>query len=945
MENAQMPKWQFASSQNLRVLLLIGLISANLIVWAVSGLSLHQSRQQHELRARTATINITNALDHSVSSSIDKIDLALRTVVDELEDQLAHKGIDEKVTNIFLERHQHRLPELEAFRVADANGLVFLGKGVVKQDRVTWADRDYFIYHRDHADGGLHFRKPRFGRVAKQHIVNFSRRFNYSDGRFAGVVSAPIAVDHLFHLLTQYDIGAKGTLILRDADLGLITRTPPIPEQPAGQVGNAGVSKEFRQLAESGTLTATYHITNSPDGFERILSFKRLEKVPVYAIVGTAIDDYLDTWKGEVRKTAILTIGFLALSAVLGIFLLRMLAQSDNDQAKLRRSEAHLKAIIANEPECIKIVSAEGNLLQMNAAGLAMIEANSLEQVAGQSLFDLIAPEYRDACTDLHRRVIAGESVQQEFELIGLNGGRRLVETHAVPMLDGDTVVHLAVTRDITERKASENALKHAKEAAEHANLAKSRFLATMSHEIRTPMNGILGMAQLLLIPSLKDDDRLDYARTILNSGQTLLTLLNDILDLSKVEAGKFELESSAFSPAQIMRETKTLFYEAASRKGLRLNATWNGPSQRYLGDPHRLRQMLSNLVGNAIKFTKNGSVVIEARELESAGQIATLEFAIVDTGIGITAEQQSLLFQPFSQVDSTTTRQYGGTGLGLSIVDNLAKLMGGSTGVQSTAEQGSRFWFTIKAQLVEDSDTRRADRREVKPASSDLAANQLTGHVLVAEDNLTNQKVIAALLNGLGLSTRVVENGQLAVDAITQGDAANLILMDLHMPVMDGHAATTHIRQWEQDNQKPQRPIIALTADAFEEDRQQCLNVGMNDFITKPINVNTLKSVLGKWLPRQNTSSNISGTDTPPLTSLDASSMATLIDEITPLLAENKFSALDRFRALQDEVRGSEVAAEITEVGQLLRNFHFELAHERLHRIAEVQGWISTKT
>jgi signal transduction histidine kinase len=201
---------------------------------------------------------------------------------------------------------------------------------------------------------------------------------------------------------------------------------------------------------------------------------------------------------------------------------------------------------------------------------------------------------------------------------------------------------------------------------------AKSDFLATMSHEIRTPMNGILGMAQLLLMPELKDSDRRDYARTILNSGLTLLTLLNDILDLSKVEAGKFKLEAIALEPRQILHETQALFAEAASRKGLAIEADWVGPAQRYVSDPHRLRQMLSNLVGNAIKFTQKGHVRIEGRELERDGQTAVLEFSVSDTGMGVPKEKQSALFQAFMQADSSTTRQFGGSGLGLSIVRSL---------------------------------------------------------------------------------------------------------------------------------------------------------------------------------------------------------------------------------------------------------------------------------
>jgi PAS domain S-box-containing protein len=932
---------QTTLSQRLRELLLLGLVVVNLVVWALLAYFLYQSRLHHEQRARTETLNITNALDKSVSSSVERIDLALRTVTDELEHQLAHKGINEQDANFFLERHQQRLPELEAFRVADADGLVFLGKGVIKQDRVTWADRDYFIYHRENAEGKLHFRKPRVGRVAKQYIINFSRRYNYPDGRFAGVVSAPIAVDHLFHLLTQYDIGPRGTLILRDGELGLITRTPPIPDQPAGQIGNTAVSKDFRQLAESGTPSATYHITNSPDGFERILSYKRLEKAPIYVIVGTAIDDYLQGWKIEVYKTTALAFGFLLLSAVLGTLLYRLLTRSEQDQARLRQSEDHLKTIIANEPECIKIVSAEGNLLQMNGAGLAMIEADSFEQVAGRPVLDVIAPEYHDVFTEIHRRVMAGEAVQQEFEVLGLKGGRRLLETHAVPMQDDDKVVHLAVTRDITERKASENSLKQAKAAAETANVAKSAFLATMSHEIRTPMNGILGMAQLLLMPNLQDNERRDYARTILNSGQTLLNLLNDILDLSKVEAGKFELESSTLDPAQIIHETQALFSEAAGRKGLGLESVWNSPTQRYLGDPLRLRQMLANLVGNAIKFTQQGAVRIEAHEVERSGEMATLEFTVVDTGIGISPDQQTQLFQAFTQADSSITRQYGGSGLGLSIVKSLTRLMGGEVGVESEPGKGSRFWFRVRLGMIgQDEDTRETARQTHQAQKAERKSTRLDGHILVVEDNATNRMVIAAILAKLGLAATMVEDGRQCIEILQRDAAFDLVLMDIQMPVMDGYAATEWIRQWEKTNNRPHLTIIALTADAFDADKMRCQAVGMDDFLAKPIAIDALQTVLRRWLK--------SGAECPSVQTalptidqaVDVPRVLALLGELEPLLVQNKFDAIGCFKNLQACVAQTAVAAEIADAAQPLSDLRFDIALDRLRRIVQAQGW-----
>jgi PAS domain S-box-containing protein len=391
-----------------------------------------------------------------------------------------------------------------------------------------------------------------------------------------------------------------------------------------------------------------------------------------------------------------------------------------------------------------------------------------------------------------------------------------------------------------------------AQEAAEAANVAKSRFLATMSHEIRTPMNGILGMAQLLLIPNLTEYERLDYARTILSSGQSLLKLLNDILDYSKIEAGKLQLELVPFSPERLIRDIQSLFVESARAKRLPLEVHWLGVAgQEYQADAHRLRQMLANLVGNAIKFTEQGQVRIEAREIEDQEGAVVLEFAVTDTGLGIPGDKQALLFLPFSQTDNSITRQHGGTGLGLSIVRELAMLMGGEAGVVSESGQGSRFWFRVHAERL------RCHGEAVLQAGT-LSGNpgrpierSLAGQVLVVEDNPANRAIMKALLSKLGLSVLLAEDGRQCVELIEGGERPDLVLMDCQMPVMDGYAATERLRQWESEMPSGgPLPIVALTAEAFEEDRRRCLAVGMDDFLAKPVMVDDLKAMLKRWLP-----------------------------------------------------------------------------------------------
>ena len=525
--------------------------------------------------------------------------------------------------------------------------------------------------------------------------------------------------------------------------------------------------------------------------------------------------------------------------------------------------------------------------------------------------------------------------------------GREYIEFATIsPMrlADGRITHYVGAKADITEHKERLAQLILAKEAAETANRAKSSFLATMSHEIRTPMNGILGMAQVLQMPGVSEAERMDYAGIILGSGQTLLKLLNDILDLSKIEAGKIELEAIALDPAQIIGEAQALFAEIARVKGLRLEAGWSGAPGQYLGDPHRLRQMLSNLVGNAVKFTAEGQIRIEAREVEGDGQTALLEFSVSDSGIGITQDDQARLFQAFSQADSSITRSYGGSGLGLSLMANFARLMGGEVGVDSEAGRGSRFWFRIRAR-------RAAAERPTLPASGGGAHRgmpaQLAGRVLVVEDNPDNRKVVEILLHKLGLDTAVAEDGQQALDALARGEAAELILMDVQMPRLDGYRTTEAIRRREAESGAPRRPIIALTAEAFAEDRQRCLAAGMDDVLTKPVAFDALKEVLGKWLPAAAgaTATAADGGEAPVVEQpLDVARVTALVEELLPLLAQNKFNAIGRFKALREAVLGTAMAAEIEEAGHLLEGLNFAATLAHLRQTAAKHGWSKTE-
>jgi two-component system, sensor histidine kinase and response regulator len=413
----------------------------------------------------------------------------------------------------------------------------------------------------------------------------------------------------------------------------------------------------------------------------------------------------------------------------------------------------------------------------------------------------------------------------------------------------------LGIMEDISVERATMDALREAKEAAEATTRLKSAFLANMSHEIRTPMNAIIGLTHLTLATPLDDTQRA-YLHKIQGASQHLLGIVNDVLDLSKIESGKLQLERLSVDIGQILRDVHAQLIDKAHAKGLVLDVHLDPAlPERLMGDGLRIGQVLLNFGSNAVKFTEQGRVDLSVQVLEHNERDVSLRFEVRDTGIGISRTEQAQLFESFQQADVSTTRQYGGTGLGLAISRHLAEQMGGTVGVSSESGQGSLFWFNVR--LERASEAAVADESPLASASNSVsrardALQSLHGmRVLVVEDNELNRLLAGELLQGVGLVVDFAHNGRQAVDRLAEIEVGSsgdygLVFMDMQMPVMDGLEATRLIRQLP--GRSP-LPIVAMTANAMVEDSERCLAAGMNDYISKPFSPEALWSLLHRWL------------------------------------------------------------------------------------------------
>jgi PAS domain S-box-containing protein len=580
-----------------------------------------------------------------------------------------------------------------------------------------------------------------------------------------------------------------------------------------------------------------------------------------WTLVAHALPDAMAISK-EDRSALILRAGIPA-SILLALFAwllargtLRALEQQNalaQKEEALHLSESKLQAVLDNAPAGIWLVDVNGRYRFVNKSFCESLGIPEERFLSANTLFDVFDPGMAEQCLRSDRECLQGDGIHHSQETLTLVDGKphRMAVTK-VKLHDsaGQVVGMIGVSTDISEQQAREEAL-------QALLRTKSAFMANMSHEIRTPMNSVLGMARLAL--DIAPEGKLHgYLEKIEESGELLLRIIDDILDFSKIEAGKLEIETTDFDLGTLIESVINLHIERARAKGIALRVECAPQLSRLRGDALRIRQVLINLIDNAVKFTTRGEVVVHVSETVGDDGVG-LRFEVGDSGIGMSEAVMARLFRPFQQADMSTTRQFGGSGLGLSICKRLVEMMGGEIGVRSREGQGSLFWFTLHLLHAPQVDL----QKETLPGIVTEQMHKLQGvRVLLAENNPFNQEVATEFLAKVGAVVRVANNGLEALEWLRQ-DTFDCVLMDVQMPEMDGLEATRQIRSnpaWAR------LPVIAMTAGAFREDREQCLAAGMNDFISKPVHPSQLYAVIARWLSGSAAPVRVPPTETLPM-------------------------------------------------------------------------------
>jgi PAS domain S-box-containing protein len=788
-QGKQRPVGSLAGVQRTFVAFGLGL---TMVIAGLVGYSLWLGRDRALDNAAEQTSSLARVLEQNSSQTIAVVDRTLATVMLMTGGRVDDRPSFDAATTQALRQLVVDAPQMQGISILDAAGNILQdsrGAAALKEGRLSAGDLAGPLH-----DGSesLHI-SGSISNADGSASFAISQRLQGLDDSFAGVVVAYLNPSYFSDLYRPISLGAGGAIQLLRADGTVLMRYPQRRSTDEMRVEDARLLRQTIGTENVGTAM----LTLPSEDAERIVSFRRVADTSLVVAVSLTREQALAGWRRDLNS------GIFAAAILIGVFGLalqlfqRQVARREADRLALRESERKFRTLLANMPgACYRCAGDTTHRMEFISDAIEEISGYATAEFlsGGAHRFaELIHPDDRAMVEASVRATIEdGRPFAVEYRLRHKDGDIRWVAERGQGIWDDDgRILYLdGAIFDVTARHRAEEELRLAKDAAETANAAKSEFLATVSHEIRTPMNGVMGMTGLLLDTGLDDEQR-RYARTVQQCAEALLTLINDILDYSKIEAGKLTLESIDFDLPDMLEGLAQLQSSRAHRKGIDL-ATFIDPETptRLRGDPGRLRQILLNLVSNAIKFTEKGGVAVEVAQTASTAGEALLRFDVTDSGIGIPQEALPSLFDRFTQADSSTTRRFGGTGLGLAICKQLALAMGGEIGVDSRPGRGSRFWFTVRLAPA------GADRSR-QPAASGL----LKGfRALIVDDNDVNRLIFRKQLGSWGMTVRSVADAAAALkaleDAARQGAPFHVAVIDQMMPQTDGVELGHQIRR-----------------------------------------------------------------------------------------------------------------------------------------------------
>jgi PAS domain S-box-containing protein len=847
---------RFTTLQKFRKLFGVMVAAVVLVLLVVSlfvAYVLNQSRLRYYASAEETSHNLVISLENFLHSHFQEVDLAMRRADLEFRTLHEQKRFDDEKFSVYLRSLKERLPQAQAVRGSNAAGQVIYGEQVDLAKPQDLTVREF--YARVQTEHQLIFGVPVKSRISGEWVLPLVYPLTLPNGDFGGTAYVLMNSSHISEAFSNLNIGAHGSIVLLDDKRRVLHRYPEVPDMEFGST--IKINPATQAILDGKQRRASYTIVSPRDGMERTLSVEKIGAYPVYVVVGLASDDFLAPWYKEVRNASIflgLLVG-LALALLLGVRYglnkqyqaLTALVDADralqNSLAQLTASESRWRSLTEGLPQMAWTATPELRIdfLSHHWESFSGIPATQLIDSGDWSR--VIHPDDMLVVTAAWQCALRdGDQFRCDCRLRRHDGEWRIFDNHALPQRDANGVIlsWVGSSTDSTELRTAHDALLHAKEAADQAGRAKSDFVANMSHEIRSPMNAVLGMLQLLRQTAMNGRQQ-DYVDKAHAAASALLGLLNDVLDFSKVEAGKLGLDPHPFRLDKLWRDLAVILSANVGPKNIEVlfRIAPELPAM-VVGDALRLQQILLNLAGNAIKFTERGEVVVSAQLVAQSEHSLSIAFAIRDTGIGIAPEQCEHIFDGFSQAEASTARRYGGTGLGLAISQRLVRLMGGTLRVVSEVGHGSVFDFTVEFGICEQ-----------QPDAAPLAALPVQDALmrglscLVVDDNPVARTVLREMATSFGWRVDVAADGYEALDAIAaqiaRRKAYDVVFIDWRMPALDGWETSCRIRQLAPEGKTPL--IVMVTAHDREllAQRHKEMEPVLDGFVVKPVTASML--------------------------------------------------------------------------------------------------------